>query len=324
MSYVVLILNRTSQARLVKIVTQIMAERQEGLLEGSVISRESVAAAENGDEDIWLDIRRELEDYGTITDVVLTEHRDFIVDLLKSALADEDENKSSLTDRILEGVRCETGHQASGENSSEIIAAMKTLALTEERSQSDLRSYYGSDDDVSEYLVDDVYDALSFYEMFCGEPTETSNIPQKNLSLKLHLLGRSIKVIQRLTPANSEFWNLAISKTIEEAEDAVKLTEPVVEHWLSTKVNEGLWKPGTTRLHILGGPAPAPLATTETEDFVTEKNILTIKDNLQVVRTTMQVDNSPLPLQRVMLQQIAACQLSLLVLQWYAPHAQDE
>jgi hypothetical protein len=298
-------------------VSQIMAERQEGLREGSVISRESLAAAEDGDEDIWLDIKRELEDNGTITDAVLNEHRDFIIDLLKSGLADQDENQSALTDQISEAEDCETGQQASAQNASEIVAVMNALALTEEKSQSECRSIQAADDDVSQYLVDDLYDALSFYEMFCQEPTETSNRSQKDLNLKLYILGRSMKVVQRLTSADDEFWNLALSKTIKEAEEALVLTGPVVEHWLSTRINEGLWEPGTTRLSKLEGRACMTMI--ETDDDAAEKAILTIKDNLQIIRLAMQVDNSQLPLRRVMHQQIAACQLSLLVLQWYEP-----
>jgi hypothetical protein len=298
-----------------------MAERQEGLREASVISRESLAAAEDGDEDIWLDIKRELEDYGTITEEILNEHRDFIIDLLKSALSRDNENQSAIGDQVSEAEQCESICQISTHNGSEIIAAIKILALTEEKSQSEFRSVQGADNDIGEYLMDDLYDALSFYEILCQESSGTSNKLQKKFGLKLYLLGRSIKVLQRLTSANPEFWQLVLSNTIETAEEVLAITEPVVEHWFSTKINEGLWEPGTTRLSRLDGLSSKELA--EPEEYIAEKDILVIKDNLQVVRTAMQLDNSPISLRRVMHQQIAACQLSLLVLQWYVPRIED-
>ncbi|KAE9369086.1 hypothetical protein N431DRAFT_485094 [Stipitochalara longipes BDJ] len=301
----------SSQARLEKMVTQIMTERQEGLREASVISRESLAAVEDGDEDIWLDIKRELEDYGTITDEILNEHRNFIIDLLKSALSSDDDNQPVCGDLVSEVEQCESKSQVSIHNDSEIAAAVRILSLTEDKSQSELRSIQGSDDDIGEYLMDDLYDALSFYEIFCQD-TSTGKL-QKSFGLKLYLLGRSIKVLQRLTSANPEFWHLALSNTIEIAEDVFAMTEPVVEHWFSAKINEGLWESGTTRLSRIETSSSKEIA--ESEDYFAEKDVLVIKDNLQVVRTAMQVNDSPIPLQRVMQQQIAACQLSLLVLQ---------
>ena len=298
-------------------VSQIMAEREEGLREGSVISRESLAAAEDGDEDTWLEIKRELEDFGTITDVILNEHRDFIIDLLKSALAKDDENQSVLADPNSGDEQYEATDQASAHAASEIMDTMNAVVLTDEKSQGEFRSTHGLDDDISEYLIDDLYDALSFYEMFCQEPTKTSKSSQQDLSHKLYLLGRSIKVIQHLTSANAEFWISALSKAAKDAEEALDLTEAVVEHWLSTKINEGLWEPGTARLSKLKSLASMTLV--EAKEYIADNNVLTIKDNLKVVQTEMRVHNSSLPLRRVMHQQIAACQLSLLVLQWYAP-----
>jgi hypothetical protein len=288
-----------------------MAERQEGLREGSVISRESLAAAEDGDEDVWLNIKRELEDYGTITEAVLNEQRDFIIDLLKSGLSKDDADQGS------EIEQCQSNCQISNQTGSEIIAAMKVLALSEQKCQSDFRSIQGVDDDISEYLMDDLHDALSFYEMFCQEPSEKSNETQINFGLKLHLLGRRIKVLQRLTSANPEFWHRALSNTIDVAEEVIVSTEPMVEHWLSPKISEGLWEPGATRLSRLETSSSKEVL--EPEDYGVEKDILVLKDNLQVIRTAVQVENSPIPLRRIMHQQIGACQFSLLVFQWYSP-----
>ncbi|KAG0648122.1 hypothetical protein D0Z07_6030 [Hyphodiscus hymeniophilus] len=230
----------SSQARLEKMVSQIIAERQAGLREDSVISPDSIASTEDGDEDTWLAIKRELEDYGTITDTVLNEHRGLIIDLLKTALAEGGDGQSALPDHMSEVEHCEVTYEPSDHTAAEIIAAVKTLALTEGRSQSDIRSIHGADDDISEYLVDDLHDALSFYEMFYQQPNETFDTSQEDLILQLHLLGRKVKVLQRLTSANAAFWTLALSETIREAEQALALTEPVVEHWFSNKLQRGV------------------------------------------------------------------------------------
>ena len=65
---------------------QLMLERQSGLREGSVISLESIASAEEGDEDLWYQIGRELEDVG-ITPDMIHEHRPYITACIMEALS---------------------------------------------------------------------------------------------------------------------------------------------------------------------------------------------------------------------------------------------
>ncbi|KAH8597323.1 hypothetical protein B0O99DRAFT_593060 [Bisporella sp. PMI_857] len=303
----------SSQARLEKMVSQLMSERQQGLREASIISHQSIAAAEDGDDDVWLDIKRELEDFGTVTDEFLNEQRGYIIDLLKSALAGDDESQSPITDSNVSGDQYAAGSHSPLQNSYEIVATMNDIALTEDKYLSELRSVKGADDDISGYLIDDLYNALSFYEMFCQGSTIGSNTLQMDLSLKLFHLGRGIRVIQSLSLANPEYWKKALTETIRAAEEALLLTEDIIELWLFNQNTNGLWEAGTTHLARL--ECPTSLTIVESDDPVVEKNILTLKDNFHVVRAAMEVDSGSLLLHRIMHQQIIACQFSLLVLQ---------
>ena len=76
----------SGMARIEAMLQQLMLERQSGLREGSVISLESIASAEEGDEDIWYQIGRELEDVG-ITPDMLNEHRPYITAWIMEALS---------------------------------------------------------------------------------------------------------------------------------------------------------------------------------------------------------------------------------------------
>ncbi len=94
------------------------------------------------------------------------------------------------------------------------------------------------------------------------------------------------------------------------------MAEPMVEMWLSAKIRKGLWEPGSTRLSRLECP---PFTTSiRIENCVVRNDILIIKDNLEVIRTAMKIEESLLPLWMVMNQQVAACYLSWLNLEWYA------
>ena len=64
-------------SRIEKQLIQLRSEIQSGKREGSVITVHSMKAAQGGDENIWREISRELEDAG-ITEEMINEHREFI------------------------------------------------------------------------------------------------------------------------------------------------------------------------------------------------------------------------------------------------------
>ena len=72
-------------ARVEKLLQQLMLEHQLGQRESSVISTSSLTSAEEGDEAIWSQIGRELEDVG-ITSGMVHEYRGFIITWIKNAL----------------------------------------------------------------------------------------------------------------------------------------------------------------------------------------------------------------------------------------------
>ena len=76
----------SGMARIEAMLQQLMLERQSGLREGSVISIESIASAQEGDEDTWYQIGRELEDVG-ITPDMINEHRPYITAWIMEALS---------------------------------------------------------------------------------------------------------------------------------------------------------------------------------------------------------------------------------------------
>ena len=92
---------------------QLMLERQSGLRERPAISVESIASAQEGDEDVWYQIGRELEDVGITPDMV-NEHRLYITAWIKEALGNGnlDEN-SVLVSPDRDTLSSELPHQAS-------------------------------------------------------------------------------------------------------------------------------------------------------------------------------------------------------------------
>ena len=72
-------------ARVEKILQQLVLDHQLGRREGSVISTDSLVSAEEGDEDIWRQIARELDDVGITSDLI-REHREYITDWIRMAL----------------------------------------------------------------------------------------------------------------------------------------------------------------------------------------------------------------------------------------------
>lgn len=68
-----------------KQLTQLRLEIQSGKREGSVITVNSMKAAQGGDESIWREIKRELEDAG-ITEEMIYEHREFIATWVINAM----------------------------------------------------------------------------------------------------------------------------------------------------------------------------------------------------------------------------------------------
>ena len=74
-----------SLARIEKLLEQLTFEHQAGLREQSVISARSIEAAQEGDDGVWHQIGRELEDVG-ITQCMIGEHKDFIINWINNAL----------------------------------------------------------------------------------------------------------------------------------------------------------------------------------------------------------------------------------------------
>jgi hypothetical protein len=72
-------------SRIEKQLVQLRAEIQSGKREGSVITVSSMKAAQEGDENIWREISRELEDAG-ITEEMINEHREFITTWVINAI----------------------------------------------------------------------------------------------------------------------------------------------------------------------------------------------------------------------------------------------
>lgn len=72
-------------ARIEKLLQQLLSEHQLGLRESSVTSVHSIKSAEEGDEEVWYQIGRELEDVG-ISPEAIREHRDYITDWIKNEL----------------------------------------------------------------------------------------------------------------------------------------------------------------------------------------------------------------------------------------------
>ncbi len=74
-----------SLGRIAKLLEQLTFEHRAGMREQSVISAHSVESAQEGDDAVWRQIGRELEDVG-ITQFMIREHKDFIIDWIKSEL----------------------------------------------------------------------------------------------------------------------------------------------------------------------------------------------------------------------------------------------
>ena len=72
-------------ARIEKLLEQLTLEHRSGLRETSVISNSSLESVEEGDQIIWFQISKELEDVG-ITQSMVAEHKDFITSWIKRAL----------------------------------------------------------------------------------------------------------------------------------------------------------------------------------------------------------------------------------------------
>ncbi len=74
-----------SQARVQKLLQQLLFEHQAGLCEGSVISSDILQLAEKGNEEAWFHIGRELKDVG-ITSVMIRDHHQYIIRWIRNAL----------------------------------------------------------------------------------------------------------------------------------------------------------------------------------------------------------------------------------------------
>ena len=81
-------------ARVERLLQQLVLDHQLGLREGSVISTDNLVSAEEGDEDIWRQIARELDDVGITSDLI-REHREYITQWIKLALETGELNEGS-------------------------------------------------------------------------------------------------------------------------------------------------------------------------------------------------------------------------------------
>ena len=77
----------SSLSRIERLLEQLTLEYRLGLRETSVISNSTIESAEQGDELVWSQISKELEDAG-ITPNIVAEHQDFIITWIKEALLD--------------------------------------------------------------------------------------------------------------------------------------------------------------------------------------------------------------------------------------------
>ena len=77
------------QARIEVLLKQLMHEHQSGLREDSVISNNTIDSIKEGDESVWSQVERELEEFG-ITPVMVQQHRAFITTWIRNALQNGD------------------------------------------------------------------------------------------------------------------------------------------------------------------------------------------------------------------------------------------
>ena len=76
-----------SLVRIERLLEQLTLEYRSGLRESSVISNSTIESAEQGDELVWSQISKELEDVG-ITQNMVVEYQEFIISWIKAALLD--------------------------------------------------------------------------------------------------------------------------------------------------------------------------------------------------------------------------------------------
>lgn len=88
-----------SQARVEKLLQQLLLEHQSGIRDGSVITVDSLESAEGGNDEAWRQIGRELEDVG-ITPDMIREHRHYIASWISNALRTGQFNDSAEHHRL--------------------------------------------------------------------------------------------------------------------------------------------------------------------------------------------------------------------------------
>ena len=123
-------------ARVEKLLQQLVLDHQLGLREGSVISTDNLVSAEEGDEDIWRQIARELDDIGITSDLI-REHRVYITDWIRMALeTGELQEASPPTDSIHEtesGIEADVDYNSP--SSSSPLLNMREIKHIREDSQ---------------------------------------------------------------------------------------------------------------------------------------------------------------------------------------------
>ena len=76
------------QARIERLLTQLVLQHQSGLRDSSSIFADSLGSAKEGDEGLWYQTARELEDVG-ITSTMVNENRSYITAWIKEALRND-------------------------------------------------------------------------------------------------------------------------------------------------------------------------------------------------------------------------------------------
>ena len=180
-----------SLARIEKLLEQLALEHRSGLREASVISSDSIVSAEEGDQYVWSQIGRELEDVG-ITSSMVAKHREFIIEWMKRALLDGQFDEANpaqcntttrghpaaahVTEDILLKIRRSTSHalQSIRNPPAEILTHLRLLSKLSSTGRA-LQSIRNPPAEISTHLrllinLSDFGDEAPWYESNTGFP----------------------------------------------------------------------------------------------------------------------------------------------------------
>jgi hypothetical protein len=77
--------NRSSTSRIESLLRQFLQQWKQGELEGSIVSMETIKTIEDGNDDVWRELGKELEDAG-ITEEQINDNKQFITEWIKQAI----------------------------------------------------------------------------------------------------------------------------------------------------------------------------------------------------------------------------------------------